>query len=584
MNDERTAEITNKLSWNTSALTWLTGERLLYCALALFGLIIRLAGLGHWSLRPDEAVNALTAWRIMHPAGWQPAAYNPLLVNTDILLFWITRAGEFSARLLPALAGASLVVLPSLWRKELGRIGAIVVAGLLALSPSFLTFSRAADGALLASAGCAWAGTLLYHACLSGETKRLSLAMLPLGLALTASSNSYTWLIVALLLGAAYSILGNAKEHTTLRTWFTFVLNRRALLALGVTWVLASTAGFINLEGMGQAIVLPWRWLQGLTSIAPAFGWYGLGRNLLVYEPLLVLLAAYGAFTSLRQRKTVTPWLLAWFGCSLVLTWLTSAGQTSWIVDPLWPLLWLAGWGAQALWDMIGPHVCTMDLVVLAPLAALLTFSFIELAAYGRVPDKNLLIYALVGLMLSLIAWVGYWIWSDRRSALRVGASLILAILMLYTIRSSSSLLYQTGADPREGFFPQPTSFAVRDLEAFISATSSHQARDAHALSISYPASLEPFLGWSLRDYPNAVHLSDRSTLTTTAVILPLASEAERPHGYIGQRFFIFERFTQPNLSLSDLMRWFIMREPVGMIERDQVEFWLKPPLENTLP
>ena len=584
MNDEQPVEFTDKLSWSISVWTWLTGERLLYCALALLGLIIRLAGLGHWPLRPDEAANALAAWRFLHPTGWQPAAYSPLLVNTEIILFWITRAGEFSVRLLPALAGASLVLLPSLWRKELGRIGALVVAGLLVLSPSFLTFSRAADGALLASAGCAWAGTILYRVCVSGQPKRLSLAMLPLGLALTASSNSYTWLIAAVLLGGAYYLLSNIEKRITLRTWLTIILNRQALLILGATWVLAATAGFINLQGVGQAVALPWRWLQGITSIAPPFGWYGLGRNLLVYEPLLVLLAAYSVFISFRRRRTLTLWLLAWFGCSLVLTWLTSAGQTSWIVDPLWPLLWLAGWGTQALWDTIGPRACTMDLVVLSPLAALLIFSFIELVAYGRVPDKYLLIYALVGLLLTLIAWFGYWLWSDRRSAMRVGASLILAILLLYTIRSSSTLLYQTGADPREGFFRQPTSIAIRDLEAFISATSSHQARDAHALSISYPANLEPLLGWSLRDYPRSGDLSDSSTLTTTAVILPLASEAERPRGYIGQRFTLYERFTQPNLPLRDLVRWFVMRQPVGVIERDQVEFWLRPPSENTLP
>jgi hypothetical protein len=584
MNDQQSVEITDTSSWSQTLATWLTGERLLYGALAFVGMVIRLAGLGYWPLRPEEATHALAAWRILNPTGWQPAAYNPLLVNADLFLFWITRAGEFSARLLPALAGAGLVLLPSLWRKELGRVGALVAAGLLAFSPSLLAFSRSADGALLASAGCAWAGTLVYRGCQPGEQKRLGWAILPLGLALTAAPNAYTWVITALLLGTAFYVLGNTERRTALRRWLALILNRRVLLVLGATWVLAATACFINLQGVGQALALPWRWLKGIAAITPPLGWYGLVRNLLVYEPLLVLMAVYGAFIAFRRRNSLAPWILAWFGVSLVLTWLTMAGQTSWIVDPLWPLLWLAGWGAQALWEMFNQQVRVMDLVIFAPLAALLVFGFIELTAYGRVPDNNLLIYTAVGLILALIAWVGYWLWSDRLSALRVGAILVLMVLLFYSIRASSALLYQTGADPREGFFRNPTSIAMRDMEAFISATSSHQAGDAHALSISYPAQMEPLLGWSLRNYPKSGYLVDKNNLTTMAVILPLGSEADRPRGYIGQRFTLYERFTQPNLSLRDLVRWFVMREPVGVIERDQVEFWVRPPGASTLP
>ncbi|MHB1355164.1 MAG: hypothetical protein ACYCZF_04195 [Anaerolineae bacterium] len=584
MNDELPIDDFTTLTWDTSIWDWLTGERLLYGTLALFGLVIRLVGLGYFPLRAEEATNALAAWRILQPVGWQPAAYSPLIVNAGMVFFWIIRASDFTARLLPALAGASLVLLPSLWRKELGRIGALAVAGLLALSPSFLTFSRSADGALLASALCAWAGTLLYRAVISGEPKRMSLGMVALGLALTAAPNSYTWVITTLGLGATYYLLCKTEKRKALRAGLSLYLNRRALLCLGATWVLSATAAFVNLQGAGQALALPWRWLRSIAVVFPPFGWYGLARNLLVYEPLVLALAIYGVVITLRRGNGVTPWILGWFGCSLVLTWLTSAGQTSWIVDPLWPLLWLAGWGVQALWETISPHARTIDLVVVTPLAALLGFYLIELAAYGRVPDNRHLIYAAVGLALALIAWFGYWLWSDRRSAMRVCAYIVLSILVMYTIRSSSSLLYQTGADAREGFFPKPTSIASRELEAFISATSSHQAKDAHVLSISYPASQEPLLGWSLRDYPNSGILTDSRNLTTTAVILPLVSEEDWPRGYIGQRFTLYERFTQPNLPLHDLVRWFLMREPVGLIEREQVEFWLRPPSAKIYP
>src|SRR6185437_1172258 len=52
---------------------------------------------------------------------------------------WINDA---TARIVPALFGLGIVALPVGLRRELGRFGALLAALLLAISPSFVYFSR----------------------------------------------------------------------------------------------------------------------------------------------------------------------------------------------------------------------------------------------------------------------------------------------------------------------------------------------------------------------------------------------------------------------------------------------------------
>lgn len=109
----------------------------------------------HLSLKPlhhDEGVNAYFLWRLFHQGIYQydPANFHGptlyyfgLLISSFIEIF--SRPNELSAvaiRLVPAFFGIATVALLLGLRKQVGDIGALAAAALVAVSPAAVYFSR----------------------------------------------------------------------------------------------------------------------------------------------------------------------------------------------------------------------------------------------------------------------------------------------------------------------------------------------------------------------------------------------------------------------------------------------------------
>ncbi|HEX6820377.1 MAG TPA: flippase activity-associated protein Agl23 [Ktedonobacterales bacterium] len=147
-------------------LTWQflrtrTIEQWTWVAIVLLAGILRFWGLGDKPLHHDESMHAFYSYLFARdPASY---AYDPLLhgpfqfhavgIFFDVVLFfeWIFRQGsaaghpwinDFTARVVPALFGIGIVILPAGLRRELGRTTALIAALLLAVSPAFVYFSR----------------------------------------------------------------------------------------------------------------------------------------------------------------------------------------------------------------------------------------------------------------------------------------------------------------------------------------------------------------------------------------------------------------------------------------------------------
>lgn len=568
MQTEDTLKEEGTCSWE-----WLTGEVLIYAGICLFSLVVHLAWLGFYPLRAAEAASALAAWRILHPGLPLPSAWSPLLVSADLASFGILQASDFTARLLPALVGISLPILPWFWRRQLGRIGAIAAAVILAISPAFLMFSRQADGVLLAGTLCAWSLTAGWQALAHHWSPGVTASAVLLGLALTAAPNTYTWLVSLVILGSLYYGRSTPLRRSELRLLFKPFASSRFWLALAASFLVGATAFLTNLGGLSQAVELPWRWLNGVTALQNPFGWDGIARNLVVYEPLVLALALGGAVVLAPHNPRGALWLSGWFLLSALLSWLFSAGNPSWITDMLWPLVILAAFGTQWLWGELTRN-SRLDWIVLAALTALTGTAFLYLLEYVRVPDNSLLAYGGTCFALVILGWLGYRLWHEHAAARRVAILLIVALLLFYTIRADSALLYQTGSDPRESYVAQPSSLALRSVDTFIASNASHLWRDAHAASISYPPELDPILGWTLRDYKTAL-LDDGLVNTSDVLILPYQPGSSGPSGYVGQHFILRQQYLFSPLSLQDGMGWLLLRRQFGVLESEQIEVWL---------
>jgi predicted membrane-bound mannosyltransferase len=138
----------------------LSFESWLWIGVLALAALLRFWGLGDKPLHHDESMHAYFSLTFAQSAAnyaYDPLLHGPFQFHAEGLMFSIimtlqhifaARAignpwiNDTTARFVPALFGLAIVALPYGLRRELGRTGALIAAFLLAVSPSFVYFSR----------------------------------------------------------------------------------------------------------------------------------------------------------------------------------------------------------------------------------------------------------------------------------------------------------------------------------------------------------------------------------------------------------------------------------------------------------
>ncbi|MDP6823884.1 MAG: TIGR03663 family protein [Dehalococcoidia bacterium] len=115
-----------------------------YVSLFLVALAMRLYDLGGRAVHHDESLHGYFSWQLFNGNGYahDPLMHGPFLFHITAGSFFLFGDNDFTLRLAPALFGTALVLTPLLLRNRLGNVSALIVAGMLAFSPSLLYFSR----------------------------------------------------------------------------------------------------------------------------------------------------------------------------------------------------------------------------------------------------------------------------------------------------------------------------------------------------------------------------------------------------------------------------------------------------------
>ena len=132
------ARVASVRSWS------LTVEQLAYLALGVTALLAHLWNLGGRSLHHDETLHAAYSWYLLVGRGYMhdPLLHGPLLYYLGALGYFLFGDNDFTARLMPALAGTALTLTPYLLRRDLGRPAALIAAVYLLISPVSLYVGR----------------------------------------------------------------------------------------------------------------------------------------------------------------------------------------------------------------------------------------------------------------------------------------------------------------------------------------------------------------------------------------------------------------------------------------------------------
>jgi uncharacterized protein (TIGR03663 family) len=119
-------------------------EKAIYLAIFVLAVVSRFWDLGARAMSHDESLHALYSYYLYNGSGYvhNPMMHGPFLFHANALIYFLFGDDDFTARIVPALFGVFMVMSPLLLRRWLGRLGAVITAILLLISPSFLYYSR----------------------------------------------------------------------------------------------------------------------------------------------------------------------------------------------------------------------------------------------------------------------------------------------------------------------------------------------------------------------------------------------------------------------------------------------------------
>ena len=469
----------------------LTTENSLYLLAFVTGVIARFYKLGDALLGDGEAQAALQALSMVRSASESilgtlaasPASAQPLYTTLTALLFNMIKDSSALARLLPALTGSLLVLLPMLVAgffpalRQAWRWFGVILAFALALDPGLVLLSRTAGSSMpgIFFTLLGFLGLAAFF--LSSSETETRYGAIIAGSAFGAALLSGSALWIGLLIMVIALILANQVRH------FSLPLGKESISPF-LTAALVTIATLIimapvflgtpfDLSGLGSSLAgLAVRLVQ--PSGVPALRQVA---ALAVYHPLAMIfgLAAVvrawlpsnspapsdeeneepTAVDASAGHTAVARWLSLWAAVALAVCLLLPGreiGDLVWVLIPLWALAAIQISNAMEGWLAAeqGPLVTASSVYTF--LFLMLTLNLLNLNTLwpdllarfqlsGALAQVSIIV-AGIGLMLVIVSALFWLYWSPRlmTSALSLSTVLVLSLTMIGSAWSLSQL------------------------------------------------------------------------------------------------------------------------------------------------
>lgn len=134
----------NVLSRALSQRLAVNREFVLYLVILLLAIFTRFHMLDSRVMSHDESLHTRFSYNLYNEGNFQhtPLMHGPVLFHATALSFYLFGDSDFSGRIYTALLGVFMVMFPLLWRKWLGRWGAMLASIMLLISPLILYYNR----------------------------------------------------------------------------------------------------------------------------------------------------------------------------------------------------------------------------------------------------------------------------------------------------------------------------------------------------------------------------------------------------------------------------------------------------------
>lgn len=322
-------------------------EKFAWVALVVLALVLRVWELGERPPHHDEAVHGHFSHELLVRGSYRydPTYHGPLLYVVNATVFALLGENLVTLRLYPVLTGVALVALPMLLRRRLGAWTALWCGGLLAVSPSFLYYSRFAREDLPVVLCTAAAGAFFLL------VRRGGWRWLPwvgVAAALHAISKETIYVIAPLLLVGALGVLprrGLRRAFYGAVAWLERYAApaATAVLLFVIITLTAYTVLFIYPEDVAFPLKAFQYWHHQHTIQRVGGPWYYYLPRLALYE-FLIMGAALAWVVRRRGRLHSLEVFCLWWGLASLGMYAYLGEKVPWLlVHQLLPFVPLAG-------------------------------------------------------------------------------------------------------------------------------------------------------------------------------------------------------------------------------------------------
>jgi 4-amino-4-deoxy-L-arabinose transferase-like glycosyltransferase len=562
-------------------LPWLTVEIALYGVFLCLALALRLGGLEIRIMDVPEADQAWQSWQLAH-GGVPEGNYSPLLTSGQALLFFVLGASDRVARLLPALVGSAMVLVPYLARSHLGRAGALASTLILALSPTLVYSARYGGGETLLVAAALGLGALWLAYRQEPRSTYLYAMAVVAALLLLSEPRAIGVILVA---GVAWAVERFAFRRTLLDPQPAQSVPWRTLgIVLAGTWVLVATGIAFNPSGIAVWADFPSVWGARFAPVVNGQPWYYPLGALLLYDPFLIVFGAIGAADMLLRRDRASAFL--WMALGTLLLALLAGGRD--VGDVALVCAFLAILAGRAIdnlvtsWSSHGRFREALFALAALGLTAyvVLQASFYAFALYRSMDKASqflwfwLLAVALILVLLGLaLAWYG------AEVTWRIGGTVVAIALLVSAFSATTGLNFRHANDPRELHIGVASDVGTRDALSVLADVSYHKTGYPRSTPITVEAELGPVWLWYLRDWQDIRVVEDLTAQVDTPLVLASAdrNRPELGNRYIGQDFVARTWWQSSQLGANEQPRWWLYRKSATQpVSVQKVIVWMQ--------
>ncbi len=567
-------------------LSRITFEHVLYGFILAIGAITRLNNLGHLPLSPDEARQALPVWN-----AWQPGADSVLVMSPAYHIFTapLTQLLGYSdavMRLVPVLFGLAVVLLPWWLKNYTGRLGALIAALLIAVSPLFVITSRTAGGTSIAL----FAGLLLLVAWLNyqetGLPSWLYVFGFAVGLGLTSGALFYSILLTLLLAWIGQTVLGPALFKDTMG-------NRRRLkrpeqrtlkiaaLIFMSTFILVSSGFLLNVGGIGASAQILAEWLKPFASPVALQDWLRPVSAFLRYELLVVILGGSALVWATWRGKAFPMLLVYWFLTALLLLFVQRGAMDNTLVLALAGIL-LVGSFVDSVMDaktglvkwIVALTVAFIGVIIYANLGRYSRLLSSEVPADVQARLYHILLIAVAVIVVVLILAI---LWSSERRASVQGLVIGLLILLVgFSLSTAIWLANEAANDTREPWVIRASDDDIKLLASTIRQVS-WQVKGSDVDLDIYSTIDDPALAWYLRDISELQFGGGlSSSVSASGILTKFGLEQQLENEYIGIDLGYTRAKGSYPLTPTQLLAWWLFHENPNPVDEERLIFWLR--------